>query len=176
MVESVKKINQHSRDISKFQDKKATFVLSLSNSKTANIKGITQAGIPGLIHLTPTLDAEFIATGAIFSLNTIAEAPKGVPTPALITRAIYLMKRFYGIEFFDLGLEIEPKISNTIHHFGIKPSGSIDKGAGIDAREIFEKGFNFGKVYMLDGDYLILGESVSLWNNYGSSFSVSSRL
>ena len=160
MVESVKKINKNSRDISKFEGKDATFILSLSNTKTADISGITQAGIPGLIHLTPTLDAEFIATGNIFSLDSVAETPQGVPTPALITRAIYLMRRFDGIEFLNLGLEVEPKISNTIHHFGIEPSGRIDQGAGIDAKAIFEKGLEFGKSYVLDGEYLILAESV----------------
>jgi uncharacterized protein (TIGR00303 family) len=160
MVKDVKSITNNSRDISKFKGKNATFMLSLSNSETANIKGITQAGIPGLIYLTPTLDAEFIATGAIYSLDNIAETPAGVPTPALITRAIYLMRRFDGIEFLNLGLKVEPKISNTIHHFGIKPSGDITKGARIDAKEVFQKGLEFGKSYILDGDYLILAESV----------------
>jgi uncharacterized protein (TIGR00303 family) len=160
MQEGVKKITNTSRNISKFKDKEATFMLALSNTKTADIEGITQAGIPGLIHLTPTLDAEFLATGTIFSLDNIAETPAGVPTPALITRAIYLMRKFDGIEFLNLGLEVEPQVSNTIHHFGLKPSNRIDEGANINAKEVFEKGLEFGKNYILDGDYLILAESV----------------
>lgn len=89
--------------------KSASFLLSLSNTKTANIEGITQAGIPGLIHLTPTLDSEFVCTGEVRSLENIAETPKGVPTPALITRAIHLLKPYSNIELLNLGLEVKPK-------------------------------------------------------------------
>ena len=156
----VKKINKTNKTIEHLEGKSATFMLAISNTKTANIPGITQAGIPGLIYLTPVLDSEFIATGEIFSLDNIAETPAGVPTPALITRAIYLLKPFKSIEFLDLGLEVTPQITNKIYTFGIAPSQSIDKGADIDAREVFNKGLEFGKSYYLDGDYLILAESV----------------
>ena len=77
--------------IENLRGKKATFLLAISNTKTANIKGITQAGIPDKIYLTPTLDSEFICTGEVRSLDIIAETPKGVPTPALITRAVHLL-------------------------------------------------------------------------------------
>jgi len=66
--------------IESLRGKKATFMLALSNTQTANIEGITQAGIPGKIYLTPTLDAEFLTTGEVRSLEDIAKTPKGVPT------------------------------------------------------------------------------------------------
>ena len=40
--------------------KKATFLLSASVTKTCEIPNISQAGIPGRLYLTPTLDAEFL--------------------------------------------------------------------------------------------------------------------
>ena len=147
--------------IQQFQNKKATFMLAMSNTATANIKGITQAGIPGSIYLTPVLDGEFIATGEVRSMPDVAETPKGVPTPALITRGVHLLAAFSHIELLDLGLEVQPKGDNiTIHHHNIYPSQSIVEGANIDAQALFEKGLAFGKAYVCKDDYLILGESV----------------
>ncbi len=129
--------------------------------ETANIEGITQAGIPGMLHLTPTLDSEFVALGEVRSLDNIAETPKGVPTPALITRAIHLLNPYKNIEFLDLGLTIKPKVDYfKIHDFGIVPSGRIDEDAKIDAHNVFEQGVEFGQNYTTKDEYIILGESV----------------
>ena len=147
--------------IKQFKNKKATFMLAMSNTATANIEGITQAGIPGSIYLTPVLDGEFIATGEVRSMPDVAETPKGIPTPALITRGVHLLAAFSHIELLDLGLEVQPKGDNiTIHHHNIYPSQSIVEGANIDAQALFEKGLAFGKAYVCKDDYLILGESV----------------
>jgi uncharacterized protein (TIGR00303 family) len=141
--------------------KSPNFLLCMSNTKTADIPGLTQAGIPGLIHLTPTLDAEFLCSGEVRSLENIAETPKGVPTPALITRAVQTLKPFKNIELLDLGIEIKPKLDYfKIHEFGIIPSDSIESGANIDAFELFQKGVDFGQNYEPDSDYVIVGESV----------------
>ncbi len=136
----------------------ATFLLGASVSKTCEIEGITQAGIPGLIHLTPTLDSEFVDSGKIFSLKEIAKTPKGVPTPAIITRAARELCGF-DFEVLDLGLVVEPKVKK-VHKFGISASESIDKGAGIDAKEIILKGQKFAREYFHKNDLLILAESV----------------
>jgi len=147
--------------IESLRGKKATFLLALSNTKTANIEGITQAGIPGMIHLTPTLDAEFLSTGEVRSLENIAETPKGVPTPALMTRGVHLLAPYGRIELLNLGLEVAPKVDEvTTHTFDIAPSESIARGANIDAEAVFKKGVEFGKSYQCQDDYLILGESV----------------
>ena len=147
--------------IESLRGKKATFMLALSNTKTANITDITQAGIPGMIHLTPTLDSEFVCTGEVRSLGNIAETPKGVPTPALITRAVHLLAPYGRIELLNLGLEVEPKVDYFIqHNFEIKPSQSIAKGADIDAQALFQKAIEFGQNYVCKDEYIILGESV----------------
>ena len=141
--------------------KEATLLLSLSTTNTLEIKGITQAGVPGLIHLTPTLDSEFVCTGEVRSLENLAETPKGVPTPALITRAVHVLKPFKNIELLDLGMSKKPKLDFfKIHDFDFKPSESIHEGAKINAMEIFQKGVDFGKNYQCKDDYIILGESV----------------
>jgi len=147
--------------IESLRGKKATFMLAMSNTDTAKIEGITQAGIPGQIYLTPTLDSEFITTGEVRSLDNVAVTPKGVPTPALITRAVHLLNPFSNIELINLGLEKLPKIDYfKIHDFSIKPSGSISDGANIDAQSLFQQGVAFGQKYKCKDDYIILGESV----------------
>ncbi|MEA1954569.1 MAG: TIGR00303 family protein [Campylobacterota bacterium] len=147
--------------IESLRGKRATFMLALSNTQTANIEGITQAGIPGVIHLTPTLDSEFVCTGEVRSLENIAKTPKGVPTPALITRAVHLLKPYHHIELLNLGLEVTPKLGYFKQHtFDIVPSNSIATGANIDTQALFQKGVTFGQAYQCESDYLILGESV----------------
>jgi len=137
---------------------KADFLLAASVTKTCEIEGITQAGIPGMIPLTPTLDSEFISTGKVYSLGELAETPTGVPTPALITRATHNLAAFSHISILDLGLETQPQNAEVLH-FDISPSESIAKGAKINAREVFAKGMSAGESYELKGSYLILGES-----------------
>lgn len=141
--------------------KKATFLLSCSVTKTCEIPNISQAGIPGKLYLTPTLDAEFLCTKEVRSLPNIAQTPKGVPTPALITRAIHELNPYSNIEILNLGLEVIPQINYfKIHNFDIKPSESITSGAKIEAMEIFQKGLEFGQNYQTKDDYVILAETI----------------
>jgi len=137
---------------------KADFLLAASVTRTCEIEGITQAGIPGKIPLTPTLDAEFITNEKVFSMPELAETPKGVPTPALITRAVHNLTPYSSIEVLNLGLDVVPQ-NTPIQSFDIQPSDSVASGANIDAKAIFEKGMIAGKNYELKGNYLILAES-----------------
>ncbi len=147
--------------IESLRGKKASFLLALSNTNTSEIKGITQAGIPGKIYLTPSLDAEFLCIGEVRSLEDIASTPKGVPTPALITRAVHLLKPFGTIELLDLGLIVKPKVDYFIlHDFNLEATNRIDENAKINALEVFQKGLSFAKSYECQDDYIILAESV----------------
>ena len=137
---------------------KADFLLAASVTRTCEIEGITQAGIPGKIPLTPTLDAEFITNEKVFSMPELAETPTGVPTPALITRAVHNLNPYSNIEVLNLGLDLIPQ-NTQLQNFDISPSDSIATGAKIDAKAVFEKGMAAGKSYELKGNYLILGES-----------------
>jgi uncharacterized protein (TIGR00303 family) len=137
---------------------KADFLLAACVTRTCEIEGITQAGIPGKIPLTPTLDAEFITNEQVFSMGELAETPTGVPTPALITRAVHNLNSFSNIEVLNLGLDAIPQ-NTPLQNFDINPSDSIVSGANIDAKTVFRKGMSAGKSYELKGNYLILGES-----------------
>jgi uncharacterized protein (TIGR00303 family) len=139
------------------KNQKATLFLAGAVTQTCEIEGITQAGIPGLIHLTPTLDAEFVDSGKLFSLKDMAKTPTGVPTPAIITRAVKKLTNF-EFETLDLGLRVKPVVEK-LHEFNIKESKKIDEGANIDAKNIIEKGIAFAKEYENKNKLLILAES-----------------
>jgi uncharacterized protein (TIGR00303 family) len=95
------------------------------------------------------------------SLDDIAQTPKGVPTPALITRAIHELHPYSNIEILDLGLQIKPKLDFfKVHNFDLEPSENIETGANINAMEVFQKGVEFGSSYETNDDYIILAESV----------------
>ena len=59
--------NIFTNEVDSLPDGKADFLLACSITKTCKIEGITQAGIPGKIDLTPTLDAEFITNEKVLS-------------------------------------------------------------------------------------------------------------
>ncbi|MEA1892973.1 MAG: nicotinate-nucleotide--dimethylbenzimidazole phosphoribosyltransferase [Campylobacterota bacterium] len=150
--------NIFTREVDSLPQGKADFLLGASVTLTCEIEGITQAGISGKIPLTPTLDAEFIVNEQVFSMPDLAETPTGVPTPALITRAVHNLTPFSNIEILNLGLESIPQ-NTPVQNFNISPSESIATGAKIDAKDIFTKGMKAGREYELKGNYLILAES-----------------
>lgn len=141
--------------------KTASFLLNTSVTKTCEIPNISQAGIPGKLYLTPTLDSEFLCVKQVRSLEDIAQTPKGVPTPALITRAVHELKPYRNVEIVNLGLQALPKIDYfKVHNFDLNPSEAINKDANINAMDVFQKGVEFAQNLELQSDYVILGESV----------------
>ncbi len=141
--------------------KTASFLLNTSVTKTCEIPNISQAGIPGKLYLTPTLDSEFLCVKQVRSLENIAQTPKGVPTPALITRAVHELKPYNNIEILNLGLQELPKLEYfKVHDFDLKPSEAINKNANINAMDVFQKGVEFAQNLELRSDYVILAESV----------------
>lgn len=137
---------------------RADFLLAASVTRTCEIPGITQAGIPGKIPLTPTLDAEFLVTGKVFSLENMAETASGIPTPGLLTRAVEVLTPFSTLKVLDLGLAIEPQQIETVK-MGLSASPSITDTISFDAKAVFEKGRTYAHDYRPVGDYVILGES-----------------
>ena len=141
--------------------KTASFYLSASYTQSADIEGISQAGLKGLLHLTPVLDFEFLCVQEVRSLENIAVTPSGIPTPAIITRAVHTLKAFSSLEFLDLGVKKLPKLEHfPIHNFDISFSHAINTKTTINAFDIFQKGLEFGKTHKSPGEYTILAESV----------------
>jgi len=159
MEKTVKTYNIFTNEEDSLPEGKADFIIAASVTKTCEIEGISQAGIPGMLSATPTLDAEFLIHEKVFSIGEMPETPGGIPTPAIITRAVHNLTPFSAIEVFDLGMKDTPQHS-TVHNFDIGMSDSIASGANIDARSVFEKGMKAGRDYELKGNYMILSECV----------------
>jgi len=141
--------------------KNASFYLGASYTQTSDIKDVSQAGLKGLMHLTPTLDFEFLCVEEVRSLEGLTTSPSGIPTPAIITRAVHSLKPFVSLEFLDLGVKKLPQVQHfTLHNFDISFSHAINTKSTINAFDVFQKGLEFGKTQENNSDYIILAESV----------------
>ncbi len=152
----IRRINDHT-EVTDFPTE-ADFLLAASVTYTCTIEGITQTGIPGMAPLTPTLDAEFITAGSLFSLPKMTAIPKKSPSPALLTRAAQQLKPFHTLKILNLGLECLPKYCGILD-FDIAPSASIVSNTPLDAHMLFSKGRAAARRYTPQSGTLILGES-----------------
>lgn len=134
-----------------------TFVLAGGYTKTAEIEGITVAGLPGFIEYTPALDMEVLYFGYPKSMPDIAKAPDGPPSPVLIAMAAKKLAPF-GLEFVDTGLTIHPQCPNT--KVGEFCAESILQGSNVEAKKLYEKGVEYGYSIKDKSDYFILSECV----------------
>lgn len=137
--------------------KSANFVLSGGYTKTAEIEGITVAGLPGFIAYTPALDMEVLELGYPKSMPDIAKAPDGPPSPVLIAMAVKKLAPF-GLTFVDTGLTIKPQC--TVTTLGHKCAESILDGANVDAKALFDESVKFADEIADRADYFILSECV----------------
>lgn len=137
--------------------KSANFVLSGGYTKTAEIEGITVAGLPGFIAYTPALDMEVLELGFPKSMPDIAKAPDGPPSPVLIAMAAKKLAPF-GLTFVDTGLTIKPQC--TVKTLGFACANSILEGAGVEAKVLFDEGVKFAGEIVGKADYFILSECV----------------
>jgi uncharacterized protein (TIGR00303 family) len=98
------------RDLANF---KPLLVVVAGSTKTSTIPGISVAGpSPEATLYTPTLDVEYLLLGRTVTMNVIPVAPSGVPTPALITRAI---AKHLGIPILvvEAGCYVVPRVPHV---------------------------------------------------------------
>jgi uncharacterized protein (TIGR00303 family) len=119
------------------------FVLVISGTDTISHPGISAAGANfEALKYTSALDAEFVALGQTLSKSNLAVSPKGIVSPALISKAC-LNILGWDCQIFNLGAHIAPQIK--CHHVHLVPGASICSGNTIDIK-IVEKIFSDGKV------------------------------
>ena len=113
------------------------------------------------LYLTPTLDAEFFMYKTSKIYARYCSNSKGVPTPALITRAVHELASFNNIEILNLGMSVEPKIDYfKIHNFDIKREPKYSNRCKYQCYGSFPKGLEFGQTYKTNDDYVILAETI----------------
>lgn len=135
------------------------FALVMANTGTAIIPGITAAGAtPELTVYTPPLDAEFVHTGRIITLDEIPFTPPFVPTPGIITRAVISISDFKEF-YIDAGLKYSPVVPH--YRVGFGPGNDIRNGNAVtDVKEIIENAKRVGAEIAEKVDYLVIGESI----------------
>jgi uncharacterized protein (TIGR00303 family) len=142
--------------------KKPLFVLAISNTKVAEVPGITVAGAdPQLIKYTPVADAELLEFGKCKSISGVPATPDGKPTPALITTTALRLGRIPHL-IVDAGAELKPQTP----YLDIGAEGPSDNIMTNNAsspaivNRVFENALLVGETLADLADYLILGESI----------------
>ena len=149
------------RTIDGFASANPIFVCVLSYTGTSQIPGITMAGgSSNLVAFTPAADGELLYYGKCKSIPGVPVTPEGIPTPALITRAV-LTKSRIGCLIVDAGSKMKPVLPAI--SFNIKHGGNIKEENGLsqsDSIKAFENGRMLGMQLGLITDSIIVGESI----------------
>ncbi len=137
---------------------KELFVVVISNTKLASIKGITVAGAkPELIKYTPPADVEFIFYDKPLCIDAIPVTPEGYPTPAIITKACYNLADF-PVMIVRAGSELEPMVPHV--KISEKVGGDIRFEKGVeDLSEIVRKAELLGRELRKSYEEIVVGES-----------------
>jgi uncharacterized protein (TIGR00303 family) len=139
--------------------RKPLFAGILANTLLSTVPGLSGAGpSPDKTLVTPNLDAELIANGAITSMPSKSDTPTGCPTPATITRAMMVLTDQKPL-FINAGLRYAPVVP-CLDVYG-EPGGDPRSGDALpSAKHLYRQGQRVGWFLSGYSDLLILGESV----------------
>ena len=138
---------------------RGSFALLMANTETAAIPGITAAGASAELNVyTPPLDAEFVHTGRIMTLDELPVIPPFIPTPGIITRAVMTLSDFRDF-YVDAGIKVPP----LVPHFraGNGPGKDIRTGLAVpNVKEIVEGAKKVGEQIAAESEFLVIGETI----------------
>lgn len=133
--------------------KKPFFILVCSSTELIDIEGISAAGAnPEAQRLTPSIDAEFISLGKTLSADSLPVSPKGIVSPAIISKACLNL------------LDAEIKVVNA---------GCFNTIKGIDPKNYFDfnvepaKDFTIEDSFSFDECESIFLDSIKLLDELG---------
>ncbi|OKY78246.1 MAG: NaMN:DMB phosphoribosyltransferase CobT [Candidatus Methanohalarchaeum thermophilum] len=156
--EEVSKMSKH--DFNDLSGKKPIFLLTIGNTETGKIEGITAAGEePELTDLTPPADAEFLYYDKCRSIEGVPITPDGIPTPAVLSKASLnlIETQFLAL---DAGSNVKAK-APTID-LGGSPGKDIRKPIAVEkTEEILKNAQLIGRELSTDDGFLMLGESIA---------------
>lgn len=135
------------------------FLLVIGTTDVSLVPRLSIAGAtPELTHYTPAADAEYLVTGRTSVLKSLPVTPDGIPSPAVLTRALLRMQGIRPL-VVDAGSRVQP-ISIPYVTLGGEPGKDIRKGS-MDRKkveEVIERGKILGG--SMDGEFLVIGESI----------------
>jgi len=132
-------------------------VVVVGTSDVSLIPGISIAGpSPEATHYTPALDVEYLLAGRPITLDVVPATPEGIPTPALVTRALTSDVPKLVV---DAGARVQPQVPRVV--LGGVPGGDIRWGAlpREAAERIVKNGVLLGRQLAGLGR-VVLGESI----------------
>ncbi len=137
-------------------------VYVIGSTMTSTIPGISIAGAtPELTLYTPAVDVEYLVLGKPVSTDSIPVTPEGIPTPAVITRAVLLASDTPFI-VVDAGSYVEPQIPH-IDLPSRSVGGRIDSGRALGlgrVKRIYSEARIIGRKLLGVSDVVVLGESI----------------
>jgi len=132
-------------------------VVVVGTSDVSLIPGISIAGpSPEATHFTPALDVEYLLAGRPITLDVVPATPEGIPTPALVTRALTSDVPKLVV---DAGARVQPQVPRVV--LGGVPGDDIRRGAlpREAAERIVKNGVLLGRQLAGLGR-VVLGESI----------------
>jgi len=148
--------------INNIRSSRALALYVIGSTLTSTIPGISIAGAsPSATLYTPSLDMEYLILGRTLSRNTIPITPEGIPTPAVITRAILKIANIPYL-IINAGSYLEPKVPSIVLP-SRRVGGLISKCEGLAkgvASKILKESEILGKTISKGIDVVIIGESI----------------
>ncbi len=137
------------------------FILFIASTRTSTIPGVSIAGpTPEATLYTPALDAEIVVAGRPMSLGVVPVSPEGIPTPAIVSRAILEALSLPRL-VVDAGSYLEPGVPHA--RLPSRVVGErIDSGRALpegSARRLFEEARLLASS-LGGGFHYIVGESM----------------
>ncbi|MEM1637261.1 MAG: TIGR00303 family protein [Pyrobaculum sp.] len=124
--------------------KPAAMVIVIGTTDISLIPGISVAGAsPEMTHYTPALDVEYLIYGRPKTLDVIPVTPTGIPTPALVTRAV---AQEVPKIVADAGSRVRPRCPHV--DLGGEPGRDFRKEPALTcgaAEELVERGTALGE-------------------------------
>lgn len=140
-----------------FKENPIRFYLVSAYSKTAEIDGISAAGLPGMLEYTPPADMEVMQFGKAKCLPVIPESPSGPPSPVIINCAVQQLCPF-PVEMIDVGLSIKTHATHT--NLGFQPSESILDGANVPVEKLMAAAKSYAAHIKLSNEVAVIAECV----------------
>ncbi|GAA0216594.1 nicotinate mononucleotide-dependent phosphoribosyltransferase CobT [Halobaculum roseum] len=133
------------------------FVLTIGNTETARIDGISAAGAnPDLMLHTPSADAEILSYGRPTQAPVVPVSPTGCPTPAVVSRAARELLEFESV-VLNAGTA-KPTTAPTVTLPGSTGQEIREARAVPDAAAKFDAARTYGQ--SLPDDELVVAETI----------------
>ena len=148
--------------LEKIRGRDPSIIVTIGSSRVSTIPGVSIAGAtPELTLITPGLDAEYLIAGRVISEKIIPVTPTGIPTPAVVTRAVIRRAKIPAF-VVDSGSYLTPRIP----HISL-PSrtvgGMIHECKALSlvrAKSLYEEAYTLGRSIASPRSVYFLGESI----------------